>query len=370
MKNQNKNDQQEQGLSNIAKRKAIISDFKEKFYRRHPWYKDENYKLPSCQYPTTLQNVELSRKEFSKISLDEKDPMQSDIKKSILCGTVSGDTSLVIQQNYANARMQNRHSTRQSDWFFWKWTVALKQYVKSDNSFQFSYPDGFQANTPVKTNEVLGKLKVASKADKTLTAIWKKLIAENKKTFDRSWLNHQNNYFLMTLWLDDGSLVHQRQGEICVDWHEEEEKQKLVDYLKVVWGIETVIKSKQIMYKGELKTYRHLYVVNQTELLKLLRLIAPIVPVKSMLYKILFVPANNIDLLQRWASECESLVLPQFKPCVNYFYRKTIKNYGKIKEKINEKASEEDIVQLDEIFKDFKDFVTLTLLVLAVNDGN
>ena len=53
----------------------------------------------------------------------------------------------------------------------------------------------------------------------------------------------------------------------------------------------------------------------------------------------MFVPINNTDLLQRWASEVSELVLPEFRQYVKDEYQNIIDNYQ------NYKTPEEDIVQ-------------------------
>lgn len=45
---------------------------------------------------------------------------------------------------------------------------------------------------------------------------------------------------LAVWWLDDGSLVAKgKQGVLCTDGFTEEEVKKIVQYLRVRWGIET-----------------------------------------------------------------------------------------------------------------------------------
>lgn len=73
-------------------------------------------------------------------------------------------------------------------------------------------------------------------------------------------------------------------------------------------------------------TYR-LYISNQQSLLKFLRIIAPIIPVKDMMYKVMFVPKNNLDLLQRWASEICELVQPEFQMYLKKEYHKIMDSY-------------------------------------------
>nr|ALO21703.1 putative LAGLIDADG homing endonuclease [Stephanosphaera pluvialis] len=282
------------------------------------------------------------------------------LRKSVLCGTCLTDSSLRIAKNYANARIQCRHSSRQASWFFWKWAVCLKDYIKGDTSFVFNNADGYQAKSIEKEGEILspfrgggvnpptrkgeipeapvpegtgasgiGKLSVATKALPALTALHSIFTKNNKDYVSRSWLNHMNDYFLMVVWLDDGSLSKSRQGYICLDSTPKNQQQVFVDYLKTVWEIEAyVVDTKLKMRNGE-QRYR-IAIKNQESLLRLLRIVAPIIPVKEMLYKIMFVPFNNSDLLQRWASEVSILVLPEFRSYIRDEYQAIIKKKKKL----------------------------------------
>jgi hypothetical protein len=142
----------------------------------------------------------------------------------------------------------------------------------------------------------------------------------------------------MTVWLDDGSLFNHRQGRICLDSSPLDQQQVLVNYLKSVWGIEAYCMDTKKKTNNGQDRYR-ICIKDQESLLKLLRIVAPIIPVKEMLYKIMFVPINNTDLLQRWASEVSELVLPEFRQYVKDEYQNIIDNYQ------NYKTPEEDIVQ-------------------------
>jgi hypothetical protein len=351
-------------------RREIVNQYVSLFIEMHPFWApfmgeiamlqsgtegNEAPKLPAAIYPDSMSNVNIRNKRYAQIRYDD-DLFQSDIKKSLLCGTVFGDCSFninvgsplplktqsVFYRTGTNARIQNKHSTRQFDWFLWKWLVALRQFVQSGRSaIQFSFPDGYQVNsTPFpqsgtegrNTNvEVLGKLKIATNASESLTKMHSLLCPNNKKKFQRFWLNAQNNYFLMGLWLDDGSLTHQRQGEFCLDLFPAAELEILRDSFSTVWKFETVVRKISRTYRGEVREYSRLFIVDQENLLIFLRLVAPIVPVHSMLYKIMFVPANNVDLLQRWATEVSGLVLPGFREYVRDHYNKIIENYDDYK---------------------------------------
>lgn len=300
--------------------KAIVKSFYDQFKAQYPQYfvnsqSDENLPLPKVA--PSLKTLDLSNKQLSKISL-------KDIQKSVLCGTCLADSSLRIQARYKNARIMNRHSTRQASWFFWKWTVCLKEYINDIESIQYQYPDGYQKSSLEKEGECLGKLKVSTKCHPNLTALHSIICEKNRETIKRSWLNHMTDYFLMTIWLDDGSLYNKRQGVICLDSTPLDQQKVFVDYLKVVWGIDCFCKNTGKKLKTGEFSYR-IYLKDQENLLKLLRIVAPIIPVKEMLYKIMFVPLNDPDLLQRWASEVYDLVLPEFQDYVKEKYKEILK---------------------------------------------
>ena len=300
----------------LEQRQAVRSDLHNRFEEQHPHYVSEGdaVQLPPAKKPASLANVDISKKQMAQVPIPEP-------QKSVICGSILGDSSISIDSGYANARVANRHSTRQFDWFFWKWLVCLKDFINGLGTVQVQNPDGYQAKTPLLPGETfLGKLRVVSKACPQLTAL-RVVVCDNagKKSIERNWLNHMTDYFLMTLWCDDGSLMHRNQGVISLESTPSPQLEILRDYLRKVWGVETRLERSQQSAKSPVLGYR-LAFVNQDNLLKFLRIVAPIIPVKSMLNKVLFVPTNNPDLLQRWATELEGLVLPQFREDVRKFY--------------------------------------------------
>lgn len=278
--------------------KLIIKEFREN-------YPKLELKSLIATLPTSLQTVNLRRKEIVQIGLHP-------VVLSTLCGTTFGDSNLAVQTNYANARLSYRHSTRQTEWFLWKTLCVFKEFT-SEESVQFQLPDGFQVDAAIADGECLGKLKVSTSVDKKLTQLRDIIAPNNKKTIQRSWLNHMNNYFLMTLWLDDGGLTGSlgRQGVISTGSMPLDQAEILSDYLRTVWGIDCEAREllPQKMKKGEFQT--RIFLKDQENLLKLLKIIAPIIPVKSMLYKVCFFP-DDVSLQQRWASELKQLVRPEW----------------------------------------------------------
>lgn len=299
-------------------RQEIVLELYKRFEMQYPQYKHGGPLPPyKCKLPEKFENVNLSLKKMAQIPI--KEPV-----KSVLCGTCIGDSSLRIQPKYVNARIQNRHSTRQAAWFFWKWTVCCSEYINGLSSITYQDADGYQTQRSDQISEIdaihfLGKLKVSTKAHPDLTALHSIICQKNKEKIERSWLNHMSNYFLMVVWLDDGSLNHPHQGCLCLDNFPEQEQRVFVDYLKSVWDIKAYVKNTGLKMKDGRDRYR-IYIQNYESLLNLFRIIAPLVPVKEMLYKVMFVPVNNKGLLQRWASELVELVQPEFRDYVKKYY--------------------------------------------------
>lgn len=291
--------------------KILVKEFKKN-------YPDLDVIKLKPTFPDSLKQVDLTKKEIVQIGFYP-------VVLSILCGTVFGDSQLAIQKNYKNARLSYRHSTRQSDWFFWKTLCGLQEFT-TETGIQFQKPDGYQASAAVAEGEILGKLKISSTVSEKLTALCHHIAPNNVKTIQRYWLNHMNNYFLMTLWLDDGSLTGflGRQGVISLGIMPIAQATLLADYIKTVWKVDCVAKE----YESKPRQVQ-IVIENQENLMKFLRIIAPIVPVKSMLYKICFFP-NNVSLQQRWASELKNLVRPDWHDEIEkiYQYKRMVQKSG------------------------------------------
>ena len=312
------------------KRREILKDSYTNFKTAYPQF-NERKKL-SYNYPKKLKHVDLSSKKMAQIPIEE--PV-----KSVLCGTCLGDSSLRINPKYANARIQNRHSSRQASWFFWKWTVCCSEYTNGLDSMTFQVSDGYQKDSSKKEDEeTLGKLKVSTKAHKDLTALHSIICPKNKEKIERYWLNHMTDYFLMVIWLDDGSLYNTHQGCLSLDFFPKEEQEIFVNYLESVWDVKAYLKNtvelppkagalsararargRRLKMKDGRDLYK-IYIKDQESLLNLLRIVAPLIPVKEMLSKVMFVPFNNKGLLQRWASELVELVQPEFRDYVKKHY--------------------------------------------------
>jgi hypothetical protein len=288
-------------------------------FEKYPgWKSDDLSSLPPPIYPESLKDVDLTDKAVAKIPLHP-------IAKSVLFGTLIGDTSIAIEPNYKNARYNNKHSTRQMEWFTWKNLVVLKD-LTNKTAVVFTPPDGYQAFSPLKAGEdILGKVVIKSKAVETLTSVNSIIKVDGRKSIQRSWLNHMNSYFLMTVWLDDGGLVSEdgRQGVFNLNGFTVDQQVVFRDYLLKVWGIATVHQPKaEKPFLDNGQPNLQIRIANQEDLMKFLRLIAPIVPVREMLYKVCFFPKEK-SLLQRWKTELQESVDPEFKDfIINYYDNK------------------------------------------------
>jgi hypothetical protein len=295
----------------------------------------EQFKLayPNCHYtnliptkPKKMENVNISQKEMAQIQLNS-------VLLSVLCGTTFGDATLNIPAKYKNARLQYRHSTRQTEWFMWKSLCIFGDFTTEQNlkkGICFQNPDGKQAASLPRAGELLGKWKFQSTADERLTAVCNILCPNNKKKLQRFWLNHMNNYFLMTLWLDDGSLLNGRQGVISCNSTPKDQAEILADYITKVWDVECDI---HLVPSKRTKTNQEPYqltIHNFENLEKLIRIIAPIVPVKEMLYKVCLYK-NDASFLQRWIPYLKSVVPTDWHDSIDSLYmEKSLEKNGPI----------------------------------------
>lgn len=288
-------------------------------------------------YAPNLQKVNLEGKEITQININP-------VSLSAICGTVLGDSNLSVSKGYKNARIQARHSTRQTDWFMWKSFCILNPFI-NETSILFQLPDGHQKKSEKLPGEILGKWKISTKVDNELTKLRDIIAPNNKKTVKRKWLNHMNNYFLMALWLDDGSLSKGRQGVISVNSMPLDQAQVLADYITTVWGVSckaTIVESKRTSTNPEPV---QIEIEDQDNLEKFLRIIAPIIPVESMIYKVCFCPLDSSHQ-ERWASELKTLVREQWHDTIEKYlaYLSAIQKSEYSNDSESE-DSEEDIVQ-------------------------
>lgn len=295
--------------------------------------RDESQWLPNPKPNKLFETFRSSKKQITQLNL------KSEVL-SVLCGTVFGDSSLTINKGYKNARLSARHSTQQSSWVLWKYCFALKQFFTSPVNLYIYPPDGFQPNIGLSkvigTNNVtigdmplekfVGKIKIASKSLPVLTQLLSLVSDNGKKAIKHSWINHMDSYFLMTLWLDDGLLANQKSGVFCINTTPKAEQEILCDWLSKAYDIEAFVQPTEDLIGG-LPAYR-VRIKNLESLEKMLEVIAPLIPVKEMLYKVFLVPPSNDVLLQRWASKLKQLVRTEFHNVIAEHYDPIFKERG------------------------------------------
>ncbi len=292
-----------------AKRRAFVKQEVNNFCKN---YSAPDLKELEKKCPHPLPSVDLTNKAIQQIGFHP-------VILSFICGTFLGDSSLTVTKGYKKARMQFRHTTRQGEWFMWKAVHLLKEF-STEKSISFNKPDGYQEEAVVAEGETLGKYHFMSRADEKLTALCSIICPGNVKTVCRNWLNHMNAYFLMTLWLDDGSLSKTRQGVISCNNFPEKDVRILADYITTVWGVKCNV---ELVPSKATKTNpkpMQIEIADFENLEKLIRIIAPLVPVKSMLYKVLLYKPNDPAFLQRWISELKELVRPEWHSFIEERY--------------------------------------------------
>lgn len=220
----------------------------------------------------------------------------SDRTYALIVGSLLGDGSLKLHPHYVNARFSFRHSAKQQHYFEWK--VSQFAEISAGQSVFLQQPDGFSQNL---------KLRYQSKALPALTDLYQ-LTHDNKRfRIQRRWLNRMSSLSLAIWWLDDGSLISNgKRGVFCTDGFDEASVKLLARYLQVTWDIRTHVASIYRLRDGKRYQQYRLWIRSSEELKKLLRIIAPHIAVKDMLYKVLVLYKDPI-LQQRWISELASL---------------------------------------------------------------
>lgn len=221
----------------------------------------------------------------------------SDRTKEIILGTLLGDGSLKKQKNYANVRMQFRHSEKDSEYFFWK--VKQLQEIAGNKSTNSQKPDGYSKNN---------KLRFISRALPALTQLHELTHKKNTLRIRRMWLNNMTPLSLAIWWCDDGSLIGEgeRKGVFCTDGFDKESIKVLAQYLDKVWDIRTKVAPVGRKRDGTQEQYWRLWIQSSEELKKFLRIIIPFIPVKGMMRKALLLYKDS-QFQQRWISEVTSL---------------------------------------------------------------
>lgn len=227
----------------------------------------------------------------------------SDHCKSIICGTLLGDSCLQITKGYKNARLSIRHSEVQKEYFDWK--VNNLQEIASSKSVQISKASGYGKNR---------NLLFQSWSLPDLTLLYNLTYKKNILCIRRRWLNKLTPLSLAIWWCDDGSIIGNppRRGVLCTDGFDEKSVRLLARYLEKVWHVHarvSVIRRQRKYGNYTKKEYFRLWFSTE-ELKKWLRIIMPHIPVASMVYKTILIYKDS-QFQQRWISE-QCAALPHF----------------------------------------------------------
>lgn len=216
---------------------------------------------------------------------------------ALILGSLLGDGSLKLHPGYVNARFSFRHSTKQQAYFEWKAKQCAE--ISSKRSIFVQTGDGGFSKLP--------KLRYQSLALPALTELYQ--LTHDKKQFriQRRWLNRMSSLSLAIWWQDDGSLIgNGKRGVFCTDGFDEASVKLLARYLQVVWGVQTHVGPILRTWNGRQYPQYRLWIRSSEELKKFLRIIAPHIVAKDMLYKVL-VLYKDPKLQQRWISELAAL---------------------------------------------------------------
>lgn len=221
----------------------------------------------------------------------------SDRVKEIILGTLLGDGSLKLQKKYTNARLQFRHTEKDSEYFFWK--VKELNEVAGEKSVNLQKPDGYSKNN---------KLRFLGKTLPALTQLYELTHKKNTLDIRRRWLNNMSAISLMVWWCDDGSLIGEggRKGVFCTDSFDKESVKIIAQYLHKVWNIQTKVAPIDRSRGSKQEQYWRLWIHSTEDLKNFLRIILPHIPVKTMLRKVLLLYKDS-QMQQRWISEVISL---------------------------------------------------------------
>lgn len=215
-----------------------------------------------------------------------------DSTKSVVLGSLLGDSTLNIAKGENDARLLFRVSKMDEEYFRWK-AAALKE-ISSMNSVHLGSSDKFLFR---------------SRAVDSLTRIYEVTHSSDELLVRKRWLSHLTPQSLAVWWCDAGSLVAGgRKGELCTDPFSEDRVLVLSKYLEDEWKVHAHVgqlksndRSVNFIYRLSFRT---------EELKKFLRLVLSHIPVASMLRKCLVV--NNSQALQEsWISEMKAAV-PHF----------------------------------------------------------
>jgi LAGLIDADG DNA endonuclease family len=304
-------------FASVAKAKALVAPQDPHLQGSNGYFSKLNPKLGFCELGKPSIRL-LRRPAFMKVSLKRGARVKvydqislSDHCKSIICGTLLGDSCLQITKGYKNARLSIRHSEVQKEYFDWK--VNNLQEIASAKSVQISKASGYGKNR-------LAEFQSSSLPE--LTMLYNLTYKNKSLCIRRRWLNRLTPLSLAIWWCDDGSIIGNppRRGVICTDGFDEKSVRLLARYLEKLWDVHArvgVIRRQCNNGSQTKKEYFRLWFSTE-ELKKFLRIILPHIPVASMVYKTKLIYKDS-QFQQRWISE-QCAALPKFADEIQKIY--------------------------------------------------
>lgn len=255
---------------------------------------------------------------------------------SFIIGTVLGDSSLQYSNKLSlNPRLSCSHSSRQSEWGFWKaqilWQILMGT---SDRAATISYQspkNSYQEKAiPAYPDERLCRMKIQTPSSPCLKTIHNLMYKDNRKAILRRYLNYTDSIFLMSLWLDDGSLNGGNLGMFSLVMFSAQELDIFCEWIKIAWNLNMKRTPETKTNTGETIYPRGVLFTDQDESQNFLRLVAPLIPVKTMIYKVCWFSQNNPEATERWKTELKSLVRFKWHDVIDSYYKTidiSIKNH-------------------------------------------
>lgn len=245
---------------------------------------------------------------------------------SFIIATSMGDASIQYSNCFnVNPRLSFAHSARQADWVFWKsqiiWQIISRSNTRAATASYQSPENSFQQNArPAYDGETFCRIRIQSPASPCLKTIRNLMYKGSTKVISRDYLNYTDSIFLMTLWLDDGSLNSGYSGMFSLVRFSEQDLEIFRDWIKVAWDLNMRISKGEKNDNGEILYPRGIHFSDQDELRKFLRIVAPLIPVKTMIYKVCWLAQNNPKETKRWKTELKSLVRTEWHETIDSYY--------------------------------------------------
>lgn len=248
-----------------------------------------------------------------KLKVSEAEKIQiTNYQEQILLGTILGDGSLKFNEDsaYKNARFGMRHSIVQLRWFLWK--ICQLEGLFTKKAIHVQKPDGYSTKP---------KVHFQTRALPCFTKLHNEVYTNNEVDFTKAWLGKLTPFSLMVWWLDDGGKIGEgaRKGKWSTQGWGLDGNKRLKKLLKEIWSIDCRIIQMISVVTGEEQYYLEL---SQNNLKKLLRIIMPLIPVKTFVYKA-FLTYKDQRSQQSWIAEMKQLMNEQFHEEIDNLFEKT-----------------------------------------------